>query len=167
MNAFDATMRDQLRQAGLPEADIKAWHAAEPRGASNLSADRGMYGGYWERTRALLARLPKKPKRNGAECTAAATLLEAGRRHRDLFLKAHAVALYDQLTKKRTRFVRLEELVFEAAAAVPGLTPTREAVAAEAREKQGDKDGVEIDQGIFLSRVLADEKAGLHLVHAM
>ena len=167
MNAFDATIRDQLRQAGLPEADIKAWHAAEPRGASNLSADRGTYGGYWERTQALLARLPKKPKRNEAERTAAATLLEAGRRHRDLFLKAHAVALYDQLTKKRTRFVRLEELVFEAAALVPGLTPTRDAVAMEAREKQGDKDGVEIDQGLFLSRVFADEKAGFHLIHAM
>jgi thioesterase DpgC len=167
MNAFDTSMRDQLRQAGLPEGEIKTWHGAAPRGTSDLSGDRGAYSAYWKGTQALLARLPKKPKRNGAEAVAAAALLEAGRRHRDIFLKAHAVAIYDLLTKSRTRFVRLEDLVFEAASAVPGLAPSREAVAAEAGEKQGDKDGVEIDQGLFLSRVLADERAGLHLCHAM
>ena len=57
--------------------------------------------------------------------------------------------------------------MFEAAAAVPGLTPTREEVAAEAALNQGDKDGLEIDQGIFLAHVLASERAGPHLCHAM
>ena len=97
MNAFDMSMRDQLRQAGLSEGEIKAWHGAAPRGTSDLSGDRGAYSAYWEGTQALLARLPKKPKRNGAEAAAAAALLEAGRRHRDIFLKAHAVAIYDLL----------------------------------------------------------------------
>ena len=51
--------------------------------------------------------------------------------------------------------------------AVPGLTPTAAQVAAEAEHLQGEKDGVEIDQGIFLAHVLASETAGRHLCHAM
>ena len=51
--------------------------------------------------------------------------------------------------------------------AVPGLTPTAAQVAAEAAHLQGDKDGVEIDQGIFLAHVLASDAAGRHLCHAM
>ena len=44
---------------------------------------------------------------------------------------------------------------------------TAAAVAAEAEFPQKDKDGVEIDQGIFLSRVLEHGRAGMHLCHAM
>jgi (3,5-dihydroxyphenyl)acetyl-CoA 1,2-dioxygenase len=50
---------------------------------------------------------------------------------------------------------------------VPGLTPTASQVAAEAEFLQRDKDGVEIDQGIFLAHVLANDKTGRHLCHAM
>ena len=76
-------------------------------------------------------------------------------------------AVYDGLTGERSRFVRVEDLVYAAAAAVPGLVPSRQEVAAEAALDQRDKDGVEIDQGIFLAHVLASERAGLHLCHAM
>ena len=79
----------------------------------------------------------------------------------------HAEALYDKLTRNRSQFIRLEDLVFAAATAVPGLTPTAAQVAAEAELLQRDKDGVEIDQGIFLAHVLASETAGRHLCHAM
>ena len=50
---------------------------------------------------------------------------------------------------------------------MPGLTPTTAQVAAEAELLQRDKDGVEIDQGIFLAHVLANQTTGLHLCHAM
>jgi thioesterase DpgC len=63
--------------------------------------------------------------------------------------------------------MRVEDLVYAAADAVSGLTPTRAEVAAEAELLQRDKDGVEIDQGIFLAHVLASETAGRHLCHAM
>jgi thioesterase DpgC len=71
------------------------------------------------------------------------------------------------LTENRSRFVRLEQLVFDAAAAVPGLTPTKDELNAEDGALQRDKDGLEIDQGIFLSHVLASERVGFHLCHAM
>ncbi len=115
----------------------------------------------------LLARLPRKPKRNRAEAEAAHVILDAARARRERFLAAHVRALYEELTRRRSRFIRLEDLVFAAADAVPGLTPTAAQVAAEAKLPQRDKDGVEIDQGILLAHVLADEIAGRHLCHAM
>jgi len=134
---------------------------------SDFASDRGAYAGYWAAGIRLLAALPRKPARSGAEQAAAALILSMSRDARDRFLTVHAPALYDELTAGRTRFVRLEELVLLAADAIPGLVPTRQEVAAEAKLDQRDKDGVEIAQGLFTSRVLADERAGLHLCHAM
>ena len=49
----------------------------------------------------------------------------------------------------------------------PGITPSREALAAEDQLDQKNKRGLEIDQGIFLNRVLAHPICGMHLCHAM
>jgi thioesterase DpgC len=74
--------------------------------------------------------------------------------------------VYGELTSGLRDEVRVEELVFEAAERFPGLVPTREAIAAERRLPQSEKEGLEVDQGIFLARLLASPRAGLHLVHA-
>ena len=52
----------------------------------------------------------------------------------------------------------MDELAYDAAKLVPGLTPTRKQVEAESELMQSEKDGVEVDQGIFLAHVLADAK---------
>jgi (3,5-dihydroxyphenyl)acetyl-CoA 1,2-dioxygenase len=71
------------------------------------------------------------------------------------------------LTVRRSRFVRVEELVIRAAGVVPGLVPTAQEIAAEDGSPQRDKSGLEIDQGLFLSSVLGSERCGRHLCHAM
>jgi thioesterase DpgC len=48
----------------------------------------------------------------------------------------------------------------------PGLTPTRQQIAADVG-LLSEKDGVEIDQGLFLGHVLANPACGRHLIHAM
>ena len=53
-----------------------------------------------------------------------------------------------------SRFVRVEELLFAAADAFPGLVPKRAQIAAENDMLQRDKDGLEIDQGILISHIL-------------
>jgi thioesterase DpgC len=156
-----------LTSAGLDAKAVADWLAAAPRAASDFAPDRSRYSDLWKKSDDLLARLPRKPKRNRAQAEAAHVILDAARAGRERFLAAHARALYEELTRRRSRFVRLEDLVFAAADAVPGLTPTPAQVAAEAKLPQRDKDGVEIDQGIFLAHVLADETAGRHLCHAM
>ena len=75
--------------------------------------------------------------------------------------------LYAALTRNQTRFVRAEPLAYEAAALVPGLTPTRRQVDAQSEKVQRDKDGIEIDQGIFFANVLAHPESGTHFCHAM
>jgi enoyl-CoA hydratase/carnithine racemase len=158
---------EALRAAGLDQAMLAAWAAACQERTTDLAGDRERYGQLWRCCDDLLQRLPPKPKRNEVEAAAAHAILTSARAHRERFLAGHAEALYDRLTHNRSRFLRLDALVQEAAQAVPGLTPTHEQLAAEQGSLQRDKDGIEIDQGIFLSRVLAGEHTGLHLCHAM
>jgi (3,5-dihydroxyphenyl)acetyl-CoA 1,2-dioxygenase len=75
------------------------------------------------------------------------------------------LALYDLLTSKKTRFVRVDDLC-EAATAL-GSLPSKDALEAEARLAQRDKKGLEKAQGEFLAEVLADPATGTHLCHAM
>jgi thioesterase DpgC len=80
---------------------------------------------------------------------------------------SQALSLYDRVTAGRTRFVRIDELCARAAEAEPGLLPSAQALDAEARRAQRDKQKLEVAQGEFLSHVLADPAAGTHLCHAM
>src|SRR5580700_1022703 len=157
----------ELQSAGLDQRAVAEWIAAAPKCTGDFFVDRPRYSRYWQLGTDLLDRLPKKPARSLGEARAAQSILAAAREQREHFLAAHAETLYDELTHRRSRFIRLEDLVFAAAMAVPDLTPTAAQVAAEAEHLQGEKDGVEIDQGIFLAHVLSSETAGRHLCHAM
>jgi (3,5-dihydroxyphenyl)acetyl-CoA 1,2-dioxygenase len=86
---------------------------------------------------------------------------------RERFLRAHAEEIYAELTDDLAAPIRAGELVYRAAERYPGLTPTRERVAAERERLQGDKHGVEIAQGLLLAHVLASPRAGAHLVWGM
>jgi len=156
-----------LRSAGLDEAAIAAWQRSAPADTGDFSGDCQRYSRYWLSGTALLEHLPAKPRRTALEAQAAETIQRAARAARTRFLAAHASALYDRLTRNRTRFVRIEQLVYDAADLVPGLTPTRAQVDAEMTLLQRDKEGLEIDQGLFAAAALADSRAGTHLCHAM
>jgi len=156
-----------LRAAGLGDDAVTAWLAAKVERTADFDTDKARYSGVFHHCDDLLQRLPQKPKRNDTEAAAAVTLLTSAREHRERFLAAHGEALYDRLTRNCSLFLRLDALVMEAARAVPGLTPTREQLTVETSKLQRDKDGIEIDHGIFLAHVLASERAGTHLCHAM
>jgi len=156
-----------LRAAGLPEQETQEWSAALPAGAGEYDSDASRYGAFWRRSAALLQALPPKPQRNEAERAAAEALLSLARAFRESFLAAHIEQVYDLLTERSSTFRRLDDLVYAAAKLVPGLVPTREEVDAEAAHPQRDKDGVEIDQGLFLAHVLSRPRIGGHLCHAM
>jgi (3,5-dihydroxyphenyl)acetyl-CoA 1,2-dioxygenase len=86
---------------------------------------------------------------------------------RDRFLRENVEAVYHTVTDGMTRFVRVEDLVRDAAEACPGLLPTREQLAAESGRPLKDKEGWEADQSLLLAHVLADPRCGTHLCHAM
>ncbi|OXM42495.1 (3,5-dihydroxyphenyl)acetyl-CoA 1,2-dioxygenase DpgC [Amycolatopsis alba] len=83
------------------------------------------------------------------------------------FVEAHAEEIYDELTEGRSRYLRIDELVRAAAFAFPGLVPSEEQMAAERSRPQAEKEGREIDQGIFLRGILRAREAGPHLLDAM
>jgi thioesterase DpgC len=132
-----------------------------------LAADRKSFARTWARCTQALARLPAKPARSGAQQAGAGEILAEARGARTEFMRRHAIGVYDSLTKKRTEFVRFDELCARAAKAFPGLVPDAKALARDSGIAQKDKDGAEVDQGIFLSHVLGEPAAGLHLCHAM
>jgi (3,5-dihydroxyphenyl)acetyl-CoA 1,2-dioxygenase len=138
-----------------------------PRDTADFDGDCARYSRCWEVAGAALAGLPPKPGRSPAQAEAAERIKREAREARQRFLAVHADAVYGRLTQNRSRFVRVEKLVYDAAGLVPGLVPTRAQVEAESALAQRDKDGAEIDQGIFVSAVLADPACGRHLCHAM
>ena len=135
--------------------------------SGDFAADAATFSAYWRDAAERLARLPAKPNRDAGQFDVAEALKQAAREARFAFLRRHARTVYDKLTASRTKFVRIERLVYEAAALVPGLAPTSAQVEAEAALRQSEKDGVEIDQGILCNQFLADPECGLHLCHAM
>ena len=76
------------------------------------------------------------------------------------------VALYNELTERRTKFLRVDELCRLAAEKDPQLLPGAAALAEEAGRALNAKKGLERAQGAFLAEVLGDPAAGLHLCHA-
>jgi (3,5-dihydroxyphenyl)acetyl-CoA 1,2-dioxygenase len=156
-----------LVASGLPESSVSSWAAVQPDVTDDFGSDLDRFSAYWQQTYRLLSALPAKSSRSDVERAAAQTLLTAGRESRERFLNAYTHQLYDRLTAQRSRFVRVDRLVAAAADAFPGLVPSAAQLASEAKLKQGDKDGLEIDQGIFLSHVLAERDLGTHLCHTM
>ena len=156
-----------IEAAGLPEDAVAAWKSAHPQVTSDYGGDARSHSGFWLCSHDLLTMLPPKPRRSPAEQSAAEAILGRARDSRDMFLRTHVVEIYDRLTDRRSKFLRMDALLRAASVAVPGIVPTQKQLADEAALKQGDKDGLQIDQGILLARVLAHEEAGSHLCHAM
>ena len=156
-----------FRRAGLPASATAAWVKARPRVNGALKRDSAAGTKFWRRGADLLEKLPKKPKRTAEQQVAADFILAACRNTREDFLKRHAETVYRKLTRNLSNFPRVDELAYDAAKLVPGLTPTRKQVEAESTLLQSEKDGVEVDQGIFLAQVLAIPDTGLHLCEAM
>lgn len=154
-------------RAGLSRETVKAWLGSDDAVSSDYCQAAEKFSRRWRTGADLLASLPRKPARSEAESAAAVAILERDRATRAGFLGVHLDAIYSRLTGDFTKFKRVDDLVRDAAAAVPGLVPDDRQLARENDLPQKDKDGLEIDQGIFLAHVLGDAACGTHLCHAM
>lgn len=79
----------------------------------------------------------------------------------------NALAIYEELTAGRSRFLRVDDLCRLTGQAHAKSLPTEEDLKAEAGLAQRDKKGLEKAQGEFLAQILGDPVAGTHLCHAM
>lgn len=115
----------------------------------------------------LLRALPPPGLRSDRQRAEAATAKAGAREMRARFLDLHADSVYERLTDGRRRYLRISELTHAAAIAFPGLVPSAGQLAADRSLPQAEKEGHEIDLGIFFGALLRSPTAGLHLLDAM
>ncbi len=142
-------------------ADLRA------AGAEGLSCGWQALSEVIRRTGDVLAALPEPGRRSPEQHALATAAKDAARAARCRFLDAQADAVYGRLTGGRTRYLSLSELAAAAAASFPGLVPDADQLATERLRPLAGKEGLEIDQGIFFSRILGAPLAGPHLLKGM
>ena len=156
-----------IASAGLSEADVAAWSESVPPVQTAFDSAAASTSAFLSRGIELLGRLPEPRARAEHELAAAAAINESLTAAREAFLVSHASALYERLTNGYATPVRLEQLVYDAATEVPGLTPSRTEMEAERARRLADKEGLELAQGQLASHVLAAPEPGRHLIATM
>jgi thioesterase DpgC len=160
-----------IEMASSHAADAPAHRQAEsrtpPMVSGDYARDSAAFSQYWIEGLRDLDALPAKRERSAAQQAQAESILTDARKSRNQFLARHVGRVYRAITGDLQQLRRVEYLAYAAAEAVPGLCPTKASVAKESAHVQAEKDGHEIDQGIFFNHVLADQTCGLHLCHAM
>ncbi len=163
----------RLHAAHLPPEEIDEFlHALDACHASTapaapLDEEAAALRAACERARILLAEMPPRSQRDAAQKRAGETLVHLSAAATRDFFRRHAVALYADITAGGTRSLRVDDLLWEAAARLPGILPSEAELEEERRSMQQDKDGLEIPQGLFVSQVMSDRASGLHLIRAM
>jgi thioesterase DpgC len=158
----------QFATAPLPLAQpLRQWLDGLPAATHVPDTDARALAYYAAGGQALLAALPPKPLRSAEQQAVAEAVHRSCRELRTGFLRLHSSWVYDRLTAGMSTRPQLPELAYAAAEAFPGLLPTRAAIALERQSLQCDKEGYEIDQGIFFSELFAASACGAHLAESM
>ena len=151
--------------AALPSAESDAFLSVRDRAvATAAEADlrAAILGG-----RSLLARLPLRSQWTPSQKRAGDAIVHLTADAAWRFFRCHAVSMYRELTREGTRSLRVDTLLWEAAARWPDILPTQAELAAESDRMQADKDGLEIHQGLFVSQIMANAQTGHHLMRSM
>jgi thioesterase DpgC len=155
---------DVLTRAGLSTSEVEEWALAGGLTPDSFEAAAAALSGFLVRGQALGEQLLSDRDGDHAAYRDLTAALTAAR---DSFMTVHAEALYDQLTDGFAKPIRVEQLVYDAAALIPGLVPSRSEMDAERARPLADKHGLELAQGLLVGHVLALPRAGRHLIASM
>lgn len=115
----------------------------------------------------LLAQLPLKSERDQKQQSQASDVLDEMRLLRQAFCQLHIQALAQKLFEAQKDYCTMGALALAAAELVPGLLPTQQQLDDEAGQRQADKEGCEVSQGIFFAALFADGEFGSELIERM
>ena len=165
MLSIPREQHSQVLAAALPRAESEAFlitrnHAVATLAAADLRA--AIRSG-----RELLARLPLRSQRTPVEKASGEAIVHLTADAAWRFFRQHAVPMYRDLTQKGARSLRVDTLLWEAAARWPDILPAEAELVAESDRMQADKDGLEIHQGLFVSQIMANPQTGHHLIRSM
>ena len=140
----------------------------EPSFGRSLPADVQAASEYFAGVDAELQRLGPKAQRDAGARRKAEDIKTRGRKVKERLFRHHVAELYADATNAYAETLRVSELLYAVADRYPSLLPTRQRIRDErSLMRQSAKEGSEIDQGLFIAHVLANERPGMHLVHAM
>src|SRR5262245_60026873 len=128
MTSMDKTLdgtaneRALLERAGFSPGDATAWCVALPELRDDFGFDSAASTHFWDLSQRLRANLPARTARDPDGAAASALLHRTERNLRERFLDIHVEELYGRLTARGSKFLRVDELMPEAAKLVPGLT---------------------------------------------
>jgi len=151
----------------LPKLAVRPTDAELDFGVS-LAIDAEAASSFARETEARLKTLGPKAARSREQSAEAEALKARACAVKERFFRSHAEGIYESLTGEGGRMLRVSELLAAAAERYPALLPTRKRLEEErALKRQSAKEGYEVDQGLFIAQLLADDVCGMHLVHAM
>jgi thioesterase DpgC len=165
MLSIPCEQRSPRLTAALPPTESEAFLAVRDHAIATLAPDdlrTAICNG-----RALLQHLPLRSQRTPAQKAAGDTIVHLTADAAWRFFRRHAVSMYRELTHDGARSIRVDALLWEAAARWPDILPTQAELVAESENMQANKDGLEIHQGLFVSQILANPQAGHHLIRSM
>jgi thioesterase DpgC len=174
MDPLSAEQSDLLHSAGAPAAAVTRLNQAladlrltSRSTSAGFAADNRKAQSIYRAGADLLRLWPPGSKSDARQADAAHAVKASLRRIRNEFARRYVDLICRRLSRDYTRFLRIEELAYEAAAVSPGLCPSREEVAVESQLRLADKEGVEIAQGDFLSHVFNHKPSGDYLLYSM
>ena len=135
-----------------------------PETKGNFEEDKKYFSAFWKKVKLEKTLLKEKKiidKHNIHEIN------EFNNFTKKLFLNKYSVDIYRRLTNNLKEYLRVEDLCLKANDTVSHLLPSLDEMEDENKLFLKDKEGLEIQQGIFLSALLQNELEGLHLCKSM
>jgi thioesterase DpgC len=140
------------------------WLISRPDLTGDPIADSKAMCSYTSESYNIIRQLTPKRQRSTDEAQIAEVIHKSCRTLRREFMFRHAEWVYNSLTAGMRTRKTVHQLVSDAAVKYLGLVPTREQLEAESNELQVNKEGYEVDQGIFFHGILRVDRCGTHLL---
>ena len=101
--------------------------------SKNYSKDKKTFTEFWKTCNSELSTLVKNKKQKSYKNNIS-TINKISTLSKKIFLSTYANSIYNKLTKNKSKFIRVEDLVYEVNKLVPFLTPSIEQIKIEKKE---------------------------------
>ncbi len=135
-----------------------------PEISGNFIKDKIFFSNFWNKVILEKKSLKKEKKITKKNIKDINTFCNISKK---VFLSKYSAMIYREITNDLKKFIRVEDLCSKANTIVEYLLPSYEDMEKENKLFLKDKEGLEIQQGIFLSALLKNEIEGLHLCKSM
>ncbi len=147
--------------------DLQGWFASCPEFSGDPEGDLRRAGSFCSSGEALLDKQSGEEKHSGEASQARLQMTKTMRKLRIEVLSRYAHVVHDTINQRFDNTPRLAEYVATAAELFPGLLSSKDAIESDRKRSLGQRIGFELAQGVFISMMLKNTKAGEAILDAM